>query len=94
MIPTRGATHSSVPLWPFLMSIHGVPFIMVDGIMYFILYLVEVTQTIHIIAITLLHIIHPIMEALLLPSPLSHLSHDQVRCIVRLLIHQPLRRVK
>jgi hypothetical protein len=74
-IPTCGATHSSVPFWPFLMSIHGVAFTMTDRTMYFILYLVEVTRTIHIIAVTLLHIVHLITEALLLSSPLLHLSH-------------------
>jgi hypothetical protein len=42
MIPTGDAMRSSVPLWPFLMSIHGVPFTMADGTMYFILDLVEV----------------------------------------------------
>jgi hypothetical protein len=33
-------------------------------------YLVEVTQTIHIISVTLLHIVHLITEPLLLMSPL------------------------
>jgi hypothetical protein len=94
MIPTRGATHSSVPLWPLLMSIHGVPFTMADGTMYFILYLVEVSKTIHIIAITLFHIIFLVMEVLLLLSPHSHLSYDHIRYIVRFLMHRPLRWVK
>jgi hypothetical protein len=42
-IPTCGVACSSVPLWPFLMSIHGVAFTMADGTMHFILYLSEVT---------------------------------------------------
>jgi hypothetical protein len=37
-----------VPLWPFLVSIHGVAFTVADGTTYFIFYLVKVTQTIHI----------------------------------------------
>jgi hypothetical protein len=81
-IPTCGTTRSSVPLLAFLMSIHGVPCTMADGTMHFIFYLVEVIRTIHIIVVTLLHIVHLVMEALLLSSPLSHLSHDHVRYIV------------
>jgi hypothetical protein len=81
MIPTHSTTCSSVPLWPFLISIYGVAFTMADGTMYFLFYLVEVTRTIHIIIVTLLHIIHLIIETLLL-SPLSHLSHGHVRYIV------------
>jgi hypothetical protein len=46
--------------------------------MYFILYLVKVTQTIHIITITLLHIVYLVTKALLLPSPLLHLSHGHI----------------
>jgi hypothetical protein len=89
-ISTHGATRSWVPLWPLLMSIHGVAFTVTDGTMYVILHLVEVTRTIHIIVVTLLHISHLIMEALLLPSPLPHLLHDHVWYIVLPLIHQPL----
>jgi hypothetical protein len=94
MIPTRGATRSSVPLWPFLMSTHGVAFTMANGTIYFILYLVEVTWTIHIIVVTLLHIVHLIMEALLLPSSLPHLSHGHVQYIVWPVIQRSLRWVK
>jgi hypothetical protein len=94
MISTHGATHPWVPLWPLLMSIHGVAFTVTHRIMYSILDLVEVTRTIHIIVITLLHIVPLIMEALLLPSPIPHLSHNHVRCIVLPLIHRPLRWVK
>jgi hypothetical protein len=72
------------------MSIHGVAFTVTNGTIYFSLYLVEVTQTIHIIVVTLLYIVNLITEALLLPSPLPHLSHGHVRYIV----HQPLRWVK
>jgi hypothetical protein len=93
-IPTHDATHYAVPLCSLLMSTHGVPFTKADGTIYFILYLVEVTRTIHIIVVTLLHIIHLITEALLLLPPLSHLLHDHVRYIVQSLIHRPLRRVK
>jgi hypothetical protein len=71
-ISTRGTTRPWVPLWPLLMSIHGVAFTVTDGTMYFIFHLVEVTRTIHIIVVTLLHIVHLVMEALLLPSPLPH----------------------
>jgi hypothetical protein len=76
------------------MSIHGVAFTVTDGTMYFILDLVEATQTIHIIAITLLHIIHLVTEVLLLPSPLPHLLHGHIWYIVLPLIHRPLRWVK
>jgi hypothetical protein len=93
-IPTRGATRSWVPIWPLLMSIHSVTFIMVDGTTYFIFNLVEVTRIIHIISVTLLHIIHLVMELLLLTSPLPDLSHDHVRYIVHPIILWPLRRVK
>jgi hypothetical protein len=62
--------------------------------MYFSLHLVEVTQTIHIIAVTLLHIVHLITESLLLLSPLLHLLHGHILYIVLPLIHWPLRRVK
>jgi hypothetical protein len=72
MIPTRGATKSLVPLWPFLVSIHGVVFTMTDGTIYFILNLVEVT------IITLLHIIYLITEVLLLSLPPPYLSHGHV----------------
>jgi hypothetical protein len=71
-IPTCGATCSWVPLRLFLMSIHDVAFTVADRIMYFIFYLVEVTSTIYIIAVTLLSIVHLVTEAFLLPSPLSH----------------------
>jgi hypothetical protein len=93
-ISTHGATRPWVPLWSLLMSIHGVAFTVRDGTMYFILDFVEVTWTIHIIAITLLHIIHLVTEALLLPSPLLHLSHGHFRYIFLPLIHRPLRWVK
>jgi hypothetical protein len=59
-----------------------VAFTVTDGTMYFIFYLIEVTRTIHIITVTLLHIVHLIMEVLLLPSPLLNLSHGHVRDIV------------
>jgi hypothetical protein len=94
MISIHDATSPWVPLWPLLMSIHGVAFTMTDGIMYFILHLVEVTRTKHIIAVILLHIVHLVTEALLLSSPLLYLSHDHVRYIVLPLIHQPLQQVK
>jgi hypothetical protein len=94
MIPTRGATCTWVPLWPFLMSIHGVAFTVADRTIYFIFYLVEVTQTIDIIVVTLLHIIHLVTEVLLLMSPLSDLLHGHVWYIVHPVIHQSLRRVK
>jgi hypothetical protein len=94
MIPTHGATRSSIPLCPLLMSTHGVPFTMTDGTMYFILYLVEDTWIIHIIVVTLLHIIYLITKMLLLLYSLSHLLHGHIRYIVRPLIHRPLRRVK
>jgi hypothetical protein len=91
---SRGGTHPWVPLRPLLMSIHGVAFTVTDGTMYFIFYLIEVTRTIHIITVTLLHIVHLVMEALLLPSPLSHLSHGHVWDIVLPPIHRPLRWIK
>jgi hypothetical protein len=50
--------------------------------------------TIHSIVITLLHMTHLIMEALLLSSPLSDLLQDHVRYIVQSVIHRPLRWVK
>jgi hypothetical protein len=93
MIPTCGATHSSIPFLSFLMSIHGVAFTMIDRIMYFILHLIEVTKTIHIIVVTLLHIVHLVTKPLL-PSPLLDLSHGHVRYIVQPIIQQPLRWVK
>jgi hypothetical protein len=61
-----------------LMSIPGVAFTVTDGTMYFIFYLVEITRTIHIIAITRLHIIHHITEMLLLLSLLTDLSHGHI----------------
>jgi hypothetical protein len=85
MIPIRGATQPWVPLWPFLMSIHGVTFPMAYKTMHFIFYLVKVTQIIHIISVTLLHIVHLITEPLLLTSPLLDISHGHVRFIVHLL---------
>jgi hypothetical protein len=93
-IPTRSYTRSSVPFWSFLMSIHGVTFTMADGTIYFVLYLVEVTRTIHIIVATLLYIVHLITEPLLLPSLLPDLSHGHVRYIVQPVIQWPLRQVK
>jgi hypothetical protein len=89
-IPTRSAMHSSVPLWPFLVSIHGVAFTMADETMYCILNFIEVTQTIHIIVVTLLHVVHLVTEVLLLPSPLPHLLCGYVRYIVRPIIQRPL----
>jgi hypothetical protein len=86
MIPTRGATKSLVPLWPFLVSIHGVVFTMTDGTIYFILNLVEVTETIHITIITLLHIIYLITEVLLLSPPPPYLSHGHVWYKVQIII--------
>jgi hypothetical protein len=83
-----------VPLWPFLMSIHGDAFSMTYRTTYFIFYLVEVTRTIHIISVTLLHIVHLVMESLLLTSPLPGLSHDHIRYIVHPVILRPLRWVK
>jgi hypothetical protein len=94
MILTSGATSSSVPLWHFLVSIHGVAFTMADKTMYFILNFVEVTRTIHIIVVTFIRIIHLVTEALLFPSPLLHLSRGHVRYIVWPIIQRPLRRVK
>jgi hypothetical protein len=90
MIPTHGVTHPWVPLWPFLMSIYGVAFTMADETMYLIFYLVEVTRTIHIISVTLLHIIHLITEPLLLTSTLPDLLHGHVRYIVHPIILRPL----
>jgi hypothetical protein len=89
-IPTRGATRPWVSLWSFLMSIHGVTFTMADRTIYFISYLVKVTQTIHIISVTLLHIVHLVMELLLLISPLLDLSHGHVQYIVHPIILRPL----
>jgi hypothetical protein len=89
-IPTCGTKCPWVALWPFLMSIHGVALIVSDETMYFIFYLVEVTRTIHIIPVTLLHIIHLITEALLLSSPLPDLSHGHARYMVHPVIHRPL----
>jgi hypothetical protein len=89
-IPTHNATRSWVPLWPFLMCIHGVAFTMADGTMHFIFYLVEVIRTIYIIAVTLPHIIHLVTEALLLLSPLLYLSHGHVWYIVQPIIHRLL----
>jgi hypothetical protein len=82
MTSFHGGTHPGVPLRPLLMSIHGVAFTVTDGTMNFIFHLIEFTRIIHIITVTLLHIIHLVTEALLLPSPLSHLSHDHVQDIV------------
>jgi hypothetical protein len=93
-ISTCGTTCPWVPLWPLLMSTHGVAFTVTDGIMYFIFHSVEVIQTIYIIVVTLLHIVHLITEALLLPSSLPHLLYGHVRYIVLPLIHRPLRWVK
>jgi hypothetical protein len=87
-------TRPWVPLWPLLMSIHGVAFTVTDGTIYFSLHLVEVTRTIHIIAVTLLHSVCLVTVVVLLPSPISHLSHGHVRYIVLPLIHQPLRQIK
>jgi hypothetical protein len=55
---------------------------MTDRTMYFILNLVEVTRTIHIIVVTLFHIVHLIIEMLLLPPPLPHLSRGHIWYIV------------
>jgi hypothetical protein len=81
-------------LRPLLMSIHGVAFTVTDGTIYFIFHLVEVTRTIHIITVTLLHIVHLVTEALLLPSSLPHLSHGHIWDIVLPPIHRPLRWIK
>jgi hypothetical protein len=78
MTSSCSVTRPWVPLWPLLMSIHGVAFTVTDGTMYFYFHLIEVTRTIHIITVTLLHIIHLVTEAFLLLSPLSHLSHGHV----------------
>jgi hypothetical protein len=86
MIPTRGVTRSSVHLWPFLVSIHSVALTMADRTIYFILKLVKVIGTVQIIVITLLHIIHLIVEALLLLPTLSHLSCGHVWYIVQTII--------
>jgi hypothetical protein len=91
MTSSHGSTRPWVPLWSLIMSIHGVAFTMTDGTMYFIFHLIEGTRTIHIITVTLLHIIHLITEVLLLPSPLPHLSHGHIRDIVLPPIHRPLR---
>jgi hypothetical protein len=48
---------------------------------------------IHIIIVTLLYIVHLIMEALLLPPPLLHFSHGHVWYIVQLVIQHQLRRI-
>jgi hypothetical protein len=85
-IPTCGATCSSVPLWPFLVSIHGVTFTMADGTMYFILNLIEVTEIVHIIVVTLLHIVHLVVKALLLLTTLSQFSRGHIRYIVASLV--------
>jgi hypothetical protein len=82
MTSSCGGTRPWVLLRPLLMSIHGVAFTVTDGIMFFIFHLIEVIRTIHIIIVTLLHIVHLITEAPLLPSPLPHLSHGHVRDIV------------
>jgi hypothetical protein len=76
------------------MSIYGVTFTVADNTMYFILQFVEFTRTIHIIVVTLLHIVHLVTEALLFPSPLPHFLHGHVRYIVLPLIHWLLRQVK
>jgi hypothetical protein len=91
---SHGSTCPWVPLRSLIMSIHGVAFTMTDGTMYFIFHLIEGTRTIHIITVTLLHIIHLITEVLLLPSPLPHLSHGHIRDIVLPPIHRPLRWIK
>jgi hypothetical protein len=93
-VPIRGATCSSVPLWLFLVSIHGVTFTVADGTMYFVLNLVEVTKTMHIIVITLLHIVHLVMEALLLLPTLPQFSRGHIRYIVYTDIQWPLRRIQ
>jgi hypothetical protein len=62
MISTYGTTRSSVPLWPFLVSVLGVAFTMTDGTMYFILNLVKVIEIVHIIVVTLLHIVQIIIQ--------------------------------
>jgi hypothetical protein len=82
MTSSHGGARPWVPLRPLLISIHGVAFTVTDGTMYIIFHLIEVTRTIHIITVTLLHIVHLVTEALLLPSPLPHLSHGHVRDIV------------
>jgi hypothetical protein len=66
---------------------------MTDGTMHFTINLVEVTESIHIIVVTLLHIIYLVTEALLLPHPLLHLSRDHVRYIVDPVIQGPLRQI-
>jgi hypothetical protein len=90
MISTSGAMHSWIPLWASLVSINGVMFTMTDGTMHFTLNLDEVTGTIHIIVVTLLHIVHLVMEVLLLSPPLPHLSHGHIRYIVEPVIQGPL----
>jgi hypothetical protein len=50
--------------------------------MYFSFVLVEVTEAIHIIVVTLVTIIHFDTDTLLLLPPLSHLSHPHARYIV------------
>jgi hypothetical protein len=65
-----------------LMSIHGVTFSMAYETTYFIFYLVEVTRTIHIISVTLIHIVHLVTEPLLIMSSISDLSYDHIRYIV------------
>jgi hypothetical protein len=72
MTSSHGGMCPWVPLRPLLMSIHGVAFTVTDGTIYFIFHLIEVTRTIHIIIVTLLHIVHLIMKVLLLRSPLPH----------------------
>jgi hypothetical protein len=90
MIPTRSATHYSISLWAFLVFVHGVAFTMIDQTMHFTLNLVEVTVTLHIITVILLHIVHLIMEVLLFLPPLLHLLRDQVRNIVEAVVQGPL----
>jgi hypothetical protein len=53
MTSSRGGTRPWVPFQPLIMYIHGVTFTVTNKIIYFIFYLIKITQIIHIINITL-----------------------------------------
>jgi hypothetical protein len=52
MTSSRGGTRPWVPFQPLIMYIHGVTFTVTNEIIYFIFYLIKITQIIHIINIT------------------------------------------
>jgi hypothetical protein len=74
-------------------SILGVTFTVADVTMSIVLNLVEVTGIIHMIGVTLLHIIHLIAKVLLLPPTVPRFSHGHIQYIVHTGIQRPLQRV-